>query len=180
MSTSASATRTYKVDPAHSEFFFQVRHLVTKVRGRFSDFEGAIEYNDANPEQSSVSITIKTASINTNVADRDTHLRSGDFFAADEHPTLTFTSSRIANKGGSSFDVVGNLTIRGTTKEIHLPVSFLGKATDPWGGQRIGFEAETTINRKDFGLNWNAALETGGFLVGDEVKITLSIQAIAQ
>jgi polyisoprenoid-binding protein YceI len=171
---------TYKIDPAHSEVFFQVRHLVTKVRGRFSDFEGTIDYNEVSPETSSVNFSIKTASIDTNVGDRDTHLRSGDFFAAEQHPTLTFKSKKITKKGGESFDVLGDLTVRGTTKEVTLPVSFLGNATDPWGGKRIGFEAETTLNRKDFGLNWNAALETGGFLVGDDVKVTLSIQAVAQ
>ena len=171
---------TYKIDPAHSEVFFQVRHLVTKVRGRFSDFEGTINYDEAKPEQSSVNFSIKTSSIDTNVADRDTHLRSADFFSAEEHPTLTFKSKKITKKGGESYDVVGDLTMRGTTKEIHLPVTFLGHATDPWGGKRVGFEAETTVNRKDFGLNWNAALETGGFLVGDDVKINLSIQAVAQ
>ena len=171
---------TYKIDPAHSEVFFQVRHLVTKVRGRFSDFEGTITYDEANPEASSVNFSIKTASIDTNVADRDTHLRSADFFSAEEHPTLTFRSKKITKKGGDSFDVVGDLSMRGTTKEITLPVTFLGNATDPWGGKRVGFEAETTVNRKDYGLNWNAALETGGFLVGDDVKINLSIQAVAQ
>jgi polyisoprenoid-binding protein YceI len=174
------ATATYKIDPAHSEVFFQVRHLVTKVRGRFSDFEGTVEYDSDSPEASAVNFSVKTASIDTNVADRDTHLRSADFFAADQHPTLTFRSRRIVKNGGDRFDVVGDLTLRGTTKEIVLPVTFLGHATDPWGGKRIGFEAETTVNRKDYGLNWNAALETGGFLVGDEVKVTLAIQAVAQ
>lgn len=171
---------TYKIDPAHSEVFFQVRHLVTKVRGRFSDFEGTITYDEANPAASSVNFSIKTASIDTNVSDRDTHLRSADFFSAEEHPTLTFRSKKITKKGGDSYDVVGDLSMRGTTKEITLPVTFLGNATDPWGGKRVGFEAETTVNRKDYGLNWNAALETGGFLVGDDVKINLSIQAVAQ
>jgi polyisoprenoid-binding protein YceI len=171
---------TYKIDPAHSEVFFQVRHLVTKVRGRFSDFEGTITYDETNPEASSVTFSIKTASIDTNVPDRDTHLRSADFFSAEEHPTLTFRSKKVTKKGSDSFDVVGDLSMRGTSKEITLPVSFLGHATDPWGGKRVGFEAETTVNRKDYGLNWNAALETGGFLVGDDVKISLSIQAVAQ
>ena len=171
---------TYVIEKAHSEVFFQVRHLVTKVRGRFSDFEGTIKMDEENPGLSSVNFSIKAASVDTNVADRDTHLRSGDFFAADEHPNLTFASKRVAKKGGDSFDVVGDLTIRGTTKEITLPVTFLGKAKDPWGQNKVGFEAETSLNRKDFGLNWNAALETGGLLVGDEVKVNLSIQAIAQ
>ncbi len=171
---------TYNIDKAHSEVFFQVRHLVTKVRGRFSDFEGAIVMDEANPELSSVNFSISTASIDTSVADRDAHLRSGDFFAADEHPKLTFTSTKIAKKGAEEFDVTGDLSIRGTTKTVTIPVTFLGLAKDPWGQQKAGFEAETSLNRKDFGLNWNAALETGGFLVGDEVKINLSIQATAQ
>ena len=175
-----STVTTYTIDPAHSEVFFQVRHLVTKVRGRFSDLEGTINYDADNPEQSSVNVSIKTSSINTNVTDRDTHLRSADFFSAEEHPTLTFRSKKLTKTGTDSFDVVGDLTVRGTTREIHLPVTFLGNATDPWGKKRIGFEAETTLNRKDYGLNWNAALETGGFLVGDEVKVNLSIQAVAQ
>lgn len=171
---------TYSIDKAHSEVFFQVRHLVTKVRGRFSDFEGTIVMDEANPEASSVNFSINTASIDTNVADRDAHLRSGDFFAADEHPKLTFKSSKITKKGAESYDVTGDLTIRGTSKTVTIPVSFLGVAKDPWGQSKAGFEAETSLNRKDFGLNWNAALETGGFLVGDEVKVNLSIQATAQ
>jgi polyisoprenoid-binding protein YceI len=179
-STTDSSTRTYVIDKSHSEVFFQVRHLVTKVRGRFSDFEGTIRLNEAHPEQSSVNFTIQTASVDTNVADRDTHLRSADFFHVEEHPTLTFHSTRVTKKSDEDFVIVGDLTIRGTKKEVHLPISFLGHATDPWGGARVGFEAELTVNRKDFGLVWNAALETGGFLVGDEVKITLSIQAVKQ
>lgn len=171
---------TYAIEKAHSEVFFQVRHLVTKVRGRFSDFDGTIVMDEEKPELSSVNFNIKAASVDTNVADRDTHLRSGDFFAADEHPNLVFKSKKITKTGADRFDVVGDLSIRGTTKEVHLPVTFLGKAKDPWGQNKVGFEAETTLNRKDFGLNWNAALETGGFLVGDEVKVNLSIQAIAQ
>jgi polyisoprenoid-binding protein YceI len=171
---------TYAIEKAHSEVFFQVRHLVTKVRGRFSDFEGTISLDEDNPAASSVNFTIKAGSIDTNVTDRDNHLRSGDFFAADEHPNLTFKSTKVAKKGGDSYDVTGDLTIRGTTKSVTLPVTFLGKAKDPWGQNKVGFETETTINRKDYGLNWNAALETGGFLVGDDVKVNLSIQAIAQ
>jgi len=173
-------TRTFAIDKAHSEATFQVRHLVTKVRGRFTDFSGVIQYNEQRPEQSSVTFTINTASVDTSTADRDAHLRSEDFFFADKHPTITFVSSKITSKGDGEFDVRGTLTIRGVAKEITLPVTHLGEAKDPWGQARIGFETETTINRKDFGLMWNAALETGGFLVGDEVKISLNIQAIAQ
>jgi polyisoprenoid-binding protein YceI len=175
-----TTVRTLTVDKAHSEALFQVRHLVTRVRGRFSEFAGTILFNEAQPEQTSVEFTIQAASIDTNQADRDQHLRSEDFFFVERFPTLTFASTRIVPKGGNEFDVVGRLTIRGVTREITLPVSYLGMATDPWGQLKAGFEAETTINRKDFDLKWNAALETGGFLVGDEVKITLSIQAVVQ
>jgi polyisoprenoid-binding protein YceI len=182
MATSAvpTSTRTFSIDKAHSEATFQVRHLVTKVRGHFADFAGTIQFDDEALEQSSVSFTIQAASIDTNTADRDAHLRSEDFFFVDKHPEITFVSSTITKNGNENYDVRGTLTIRGVPKEISLPVTFLGHATDPWGNARLGFEAETTINRKDFGLLWNAALETGGFLVGDEVKISLQIQAIAQ
>src|SRR5262245_28700306 len=182
MATTATptSTRTFTIDKAHSEATFQVRHLVTKVRGHFGDFAGTIQFNDETPEESSVSFTIQAASIDTKTTDRDAHLRSEDFFFVDEHPEITFASTKITKKGNEDYDVRGTLTIRGVAKEIALPVTFLGHAKDPWGNPRVGFEAETTINRKDFGLMWNAALETGGFLVGDEVKISLQIQAIAQ
>jgi polyisoprenoid-binding protein YceI len=178
--TTTTGTRTYKIDKSHSEAIFQVRHLVTKVRGRFSDFEGAIEYNDADPQQSNVHFTINATSIDTAEPDRDKHLRSADFFEVDKYPQITFVSKRIAKRGAETFDVTGDLTMHGVTKEIVLPVAHLGKAKDPWGNERLGFEAETTINRKDYGLHWNAALETGGFLVGDDVKISLQIQAVGQ
>lgn len=176
--TTATAIRTYQFDKAHSEAVFQVRHLITKVRGRFSEFDGTIQFDESAPEQSSVVFTIQTSSIDTNQPDRDTHLRSEDFFAVERFPALTFTSTRITKAGGEVFNVEGDLTIRDVTKRVTLPVTFLGKAKDPWGNDRIAFETELTINRKDFGLMWNATLETGGFLVGDDVKITASIQAV--
>lgn len=175
-----TTTRTYKIDKAHSEAIFQVRHLVTRVRGRFSDFDGTIQFNDANPEQSSVDFTIQATSIDTNEPDRDKHLRSEDFFAVEQFKTITFRSKTITRRGPDRFDVVGDLTIRGVTKDVTLPVTHLGTAKDPWGNDKIGFETEITLNRKDFGLKWNAPLETGGFLVGDEVKVSLSIQAFGQ
>jgi polyisoprenoid-binding protein YceI len=175
--TTAAATRTFQIDKTHSEATFQVRHLITRVRGNFSDFDGTIEFDESRPEQSSVLFTIQAASINTNVADRDAHLRSSDFFAVEQYPTITFRSTAIAPRGGQHFEVTGDLTMRGVTRQVVIPVSFLGTATDPWGNQKVAFEGEVTLNRKDFGLNWNAALETGGFLVGDEVKVSLSIQA---
>ena len=176
--TTTNKTTTYRIDKAHSEAVFQVRHLLIKVRGRFSDFEGEIVYDEQNPERSSVNVTIQAASVDTNERDRDTHLRSADFFDVEKFPTLTFKSARVTRKGSDSFDVAGDLTIHGVTRPVALSATFLGKARDPWGNERIAFEAETTINRKDFGLLWNAALETGGFLVGDEVKISLSVQAL--
>jgi polyisoprenoid-binding protein YceI len=173
-------TQTYAIDKMHSEVTFQVRHLLTKVRGRFTEFSGTVVFDHQHPEQSSASLTIDASSIDTGTPDRDTHLRSDDFFVVGTHPTLTFTSSRVVKTGDDSYDVVGTLTIRGVAREITMPVTYLGTAKDPWGNVRAGFETSLTLNRKDFGLTWNAALETGGFLVGDEVRIDLSIQAIAQ
>jgi polyisoprenoid-binding protein YceI len=171
------STRTLQIDKAHSEATFQVRHLLTKVRGRFADFEGAITFDEQAPASSSVSLTIQAASIDTNEPQRDQHLRSADFFEVETYPTLTFTSTSITPTGGNDYAVVGDLTIHGVTKSVTLAVSYVGAAKDPWGNTKYGFEAETTINRKDFGLTWNAALEAGGFLVGDEVKISVSVQA---
>jgi polyisoprenoid-binding protein YceI len=178
MST-ATAVRTFAIDKTHSEAAFQVRHLITKVRGRFTDFSGVIEFNADQPAQSKASFVIQAASIDTNTPDRDAHLRSDDFFAVEKFPTITFESTGITAAGGSDFKVAGNLTMRGVTKAIVIPVTSLGTAVDPWGNEKIAFEGDVTINRKDFGLNWNAALEAGGFLVGDDVKISLTIQAAA-
>jgi polyisoprenoid-binding protein YceI len=176
----STSVRTLTIDPTHSEATFQVRHLITKVRGSFGEFSGTIAFNEAQPEHSSVNFTVQTSSIDTNQADRDTHLRSEDFFHVERFPTITFASTSVKPTGKNQFDVAGQVTIRGVTKDITLPVTFLGFAKDPWGNERGGFETEITLNRKDFGLVWNATLETGGFLVGDEVKISLSIQAVAK
>ncbi|MFN7981247.1 MAG: YceI family protein [Vicinamibacterales bacterium] len=178
MSTAtAPSVRTLNIDLAHSEITFQVRHLLSKVRGRFSAFGGTITYDAANPTASSVNVNIQSASIDTNEPQRDGHLKGADFFAADTYPTSSFVSHSIASTGKDQYSVEGDLTIRDVTKRITVPVSFLGTAKDPWGREKVAFEAEFTINRKEFGLNWNAALETGGFLVGDDVKVTLAIQA---
>lgn len=178
--TTATPVRTFTIDKSHSEVTFQVRHLVTKVRGRFTDFDGTLQFDEAHPEQSSLAFTIDAKSIDTGTSDRDAHLRSDDFFAVEKFPAITFASSRVTKKSGERFDVEGTLTIRDTARRIRVPVSYLGAATDPWGNARVGFEGEITVNRKDFGLNWNAALEAGGFLVGDEVKISVSVQAIGR
>ena len=173
----AAPVRTLAIDRSHSQVAFQVRHLLSKVTGRFADFAGTIEFDQVNPANSHVEVTIHAASIDTAEADRDKHLRSADFFEVETYPAITFTSTSVVPRGGQTYDVVGDLAIRGIAKQVTLPVSFLGTARDPWGNEKVGFEAELTINRKEFGLHWNAALETGGFLVGDEVKVTLSIQA---
>jgi polyisoprenoid-binding protein YceI len=175
--TVAAPARTFTIDRAHSDIGFQVRHLLSKVRGRFTDFDGSIEFDAEQPEKSSVRLTIQAASIDTGEPARDQHLRSADFFGIDEFPALTFESSALTRTGETSYDVLGTLTIHGVSQPVVVPVAFLGQARDPWGHDKLFFEAELTINRKDFGLNWNAAIETGGFLVGDEVKVAISIQA---
>lgn len=183
MSTTATAAiqpGTYAIDSAHSEISFRVRHLLTKVTGHFRDFSGTITVDAADPAQSRVQFQIDAASIDTAVADRDTHLRSADFFDVAKFPHLTFTSERVVQKGTDSLVVTGPLTIHGVSKTIDLPVTYLGTMNDPWGNAKAGFEATVRLNRKDFGLTWNAALETGGFLVGDDVDVTLNVQAALQ
>jgi len=178
MSTqTAVATRSLEIDRSHSEVAFQVRHLLSKVRGRFTDFSGTIQFDEAEPRESRVDVVIQAASIDTAEPDRDKHLRTADFFDVANYPALTFKSTSVTPRDGNTYDVLGDLTIHGVTKQVTLPASFLGVARDPWGNAKHVFEAELTLNRKDYGLAWNAALETGGFLVGDDVKITLSIQA---
>jgi len=175
----ATPVRTYAIDVTHSEVGFQVRHLITKVRGRFTDFDGKIEFDESQPELSSIDVTIRAASIDTAQPDRDKHLRSDDFFAADQFPELRFVSTGISRSGRDTFDVAGTLTIRGVSLPVMVPVTALGKARDPWGNEKLGFEAEFALSRKAYGLNWNAVVETGGFVVGDEVKVNLSLQAQA-
>jgi polyisoprenoid-binding protein YceI len=176
----APALRTYQIDPAHSEVTFQVRHLLSRVRGRFREFSGTIGWNPDQPDDSTVTFTIQTASIDTSQSDRDAHLRSDDFFAADRFPVITFQSEHVTAGVAGTFDVAGTLTIRGVARPIVLPVTYLGSAKDPWGKEKAAFETELTINRREFGLNWNAVLETGGFLVGDEVRVTIAVQAAVE
>ena len=173
----ATAVRPLEIDRSHSDIAFQVRHLLGKVRGRFNEFAGTIEFDESNPDNSRVDVTIQAGSIDTAVPDRDTHLRSADFFDVENYPTLRFVSTSVTRRGGNDYDVNGDLTIHGVTRQVVLPATFVGAATDPWGNQKSVFEAELTLNRKDFGLTYNAALETGGLLVGDEVRVSLSIQA---
>jgi len=174
-------TGTYTIDPAHTRIGFVARHaMITKVRGAFNDFHGTATINGENPADSSVELTIKVASIDTRNADRDQHLRTNDFLAVEEHPEITFRSTAITQTGEDTFDVTGDLTIRGVTRQVTIPLTFEGQAKDPFGNLRIGFEGQTTINRKDFGVTWNAPLETGGVLVGDKVVLEFEISAIKQ
>ncbi len=140
--------------------------------------EGTLQVNEERPLESSVTATIDVASIDTKEPQRDAHLKSDDFFSADTYPTITFRSKRVEPAGEDRYRVVGDLTIRDVTKEVALDTEFEGQVKDPWGGQRAGFSATVELNRKDFGLNWNAALEAGGFVVGDKVKVTLNIEAV--
>jgi polyisoprenoid-binding protein YceI len=173
----ALAADTYQFDKSHTTVGFQVRHVVTNVGGKFQDFVGTIKVDRARPESSSVEFTIQAASINTNEPKRDEHLKSADFFDVANQPTITFKSTSVKATGKDTYEVTGNLTLRGVTKQITLPVTFLGEGKDPWGNEKMGFEIATTLNRKDYGINWNKALDQGGFLVGDEVKVQISVEA---
>lgn len=171
----------YQIDPAHTQVLFKVRHLgISNVTGRFDVFEGSYTFDPDNAASSSVEATISAASVDTNEADRDKHLRSDDFLNVEKHPNITFKSKSVTKDPGDSDDytIVGDLTINGVTKEVELDAEYGGHTTDPWGNGRTAFEAETKINRKDFGLTWNKALDAGGFVVGDEVKITLEVEGI--
>lgn len=183
MSTSAapSGTTTWQIDPAHTLVEFAVKHMmITTVKGRFVDVSGTVTANEADPKRSQVEATMSVASIDTRAEQRDNHLRSADFFDVEKYPTITFRSKRIEGDPNGDFKLVGDLTIRGVTREVTLDVTNEGRGKDPWGGERAGFSAKTRVNRKDFGLNWNQALETGGVLVGDEVKISVEVELVKQ
>lgn len=169
---------TWEIDASHSGVHFSVRHLVVaKVRGRFTAFAGTLAFDEAAPERSSVEVRIDAGSINTGVDQRDAHLRSPDFFDAEKFPALTFVSRRV-ERSADGFTVTGDLTIRGVTREVVLPVEYAGHTKDPWGGERAGFAARVAIDRKDFGLTWNQLLEAGGVAVGDKVEIELEVEAV--
>lgn len=187
MSTTQTSTTTltpeltgnYVIDPAHSRVGFLARHaLVTKVRGGFNQFEGSGYLDATDPSNSHLELTIKTASIDTRNADRDAHLRNNDFLAIDEYPEITFRSTSVAHDAASTFKVTGDLTIRGTTKPVTVDFEFLGSTVDPWGNVRLGFEGQATINRKDWGVSWNMALEAGGVLVSEKVTLELEVAAV--
>lgn len=177
---SPALATVYTIDKVHSEASFKVRHLTGNVRGRFNDFSGTVTGDPAKPEGGAVEFTIKATSIDTGVADRDNHLRSPDFFDAAKYPDLTFKSSKITPKGNNQFDVAGTLTIHGVSKEIVLPVTLLGTGKDPKGNDIASFEIETKLNRKDYGILWNRALDAGGVILGDEVSIEINLETNAK
>lgn len=175
------AVKTYAIDPSHSRLGFVVRHLgFSKVRGAFERFEGTVRMAPGDLSTIEADATVQAASITTNEEKRDAHLRSADFFETEAYPTITFRSTGVRDVAGDRFTLVGDLTMHGVTKRVALEAAFLGEGPDPWGGTRVAFEARTKINRKDFGLNWNVALETGGWLVSEDVEIVLEVQAVEQ
>jgi polyisoprenoid-binding protein YceI len=172
------ATNRWDIDVGHSAIHFWVRHLViSKVHGRFAKWSGAIELDAQDLTRSSVDVTIDAASIDTQVADRDTHLRSPDFLDVAKHPELAFRSRKI-EKAGAGYRVTGDLTLHGVTREVVLEAEFGGMAKDPWGNERSAFAAKTSLDRRDYGLTWNAALEAGGVLVGEKVEISIELEAV--
>ncbi len=173
------ATTTWNIDTTHSGIHFSVRHMViAKVRGSFQKFSGTVSLDEQDLTASSVSVNIDTASINTGVDQRDAHLRSADFFEVEKFPAITFQSTKVEKGPGSGLRVTGKLTLRDVTREVVLDAEQLGIGKDPWGNVKAAFEAKTSIDRRDFGLKWNQALEAGGVLVGEKIEITLEVQAV--
>jgi polyisoprenoid-binding protein YceI len=177
--TTDTLTGTYTPDPTHSRIGFVARHaMVTKVRGQFTEYTGSGHFDAEHPENSTIELTINAGSIDTGNDDRDAHLRSNDFFDMDNHPTITFRSTRIQPVQPDVYRVTGHLTVRGTTKPVTIDFEYAGSAVDPYGNTRIGLEGSTEVSRKDFGLNWNTALDTGGVLVSDKVTLEFDVSAI--
>jgi polyisoprenoid-binding protein YceI len=184
MSTAASETAvsTWNIDPAHSTIEFAAKHMmITTVKGRIVDLTGAIEVNESDPARSHVEVEMNANSLDTRSEQRDQHLRSGDFLDVEQWPHITFRSKRVEGakaRPGTEFTVVGDLTIRDVTKEVTLAATYEGRGKDPWGGERVSFSADTKIDRREWGLTWNAALEAGGVLVSNEIKLHVEVQAV--
>ncbi len=172
----AIAADSYTLDLSHSEVTFKIRHLMSRVSGEFGAFDAKVVADFENLEASSVELTIDASSIDTRNADRDKHLRAEDFFFVEKHPEITFKSSKIKRADGDTFHVQGTLTMRGVAKEVTLPVTYLGEMADPWGNTKAGFTISTTLDRKDFGIVWNRALDAGGVILGDEVEVEINLQ----
>ncbi len=181
MTTMNELNGTYVLDPSHSTLGFVARHaMITKVRGSFTDFTGTGHVDGANPAASDVVVEMQVGSVDTRNADRDGHLKSGDFFDIEKYPTITFKSTSIEAIDADSIEITGDLTIKDVTKQVTVPFEFTGAATDPFGNERIGFEGRTEVNRRDFNLTWNAALDTGGVLVSEKIVLEFEISAIKQ
>ena len=179
--TPDTLTGTYVLDPSHTRIGFVARHaMVTKVRGSFNELDGSGFFDASNPAASNLSLTIQAASIDTRNADRDAHLRSNDFFDMETHPEITFASTAVDPKGGEVYTVTGDLTMRGVTKPVSFDLELTGPARDPFGNDRIGLEGSVVVNRKDWGIAWNAPLEAGGVLVGEKVTLEFEVSAIKQ
>jgi polyisoprenoid-binding protein YceI len=175
----STTTGKYTIDPAHSRIGFVARHaMVTKVRGSFNEFEGSGYFDADDPSKSSLQLTIQADSIDTRTADRDAHLRSNDFFDMETYPQITFTSTSVEAGGGDIYRVTGDLTIKDVTKPVTIDFEYGGTAVDPFGNHRLGLEGSVVVNRKDWGLNWNAPLDTGGVLVGEKVTLEFEVSAI--
>lgn len=174
-----NAPETFTVDKAHSTATFKVRHMMSNVNGQFRDFTGNVNIDRANPAKSNVEFTIQAASIDTGNSNRDEHLRGADFFDVAKYPAISFKSTSITAKSSTEYAVTGDLTMHGVTRRVTLPVSFLGFAKTARGA-KAGFEIETTISRKDYGITWNKTLDEGGFLLGDDVKVTIDLEMDAK
>jgi polyisoprenoid-binding protein YceI len=180
-STETSLTGRYQIDPAHSRVGFVARHaMVTKVRGQFSDISGQLDLDEEDPTRSSAEVTVQMQSVNTGSDQRDDHLRGPDFFHVEEHPVMTFKSTKAEPAGDDRYRLTGDLTIKGVTRPVTFEIEHTGAAKDPWGNLRVGFEGKATVNRKDWGLAWNVALEAGGILVSDKITIELDIAAVKE
>jgi polyisoprenoid-binding protein YceI len=172
---------SWQLDKSHSEISFSVRHMmISTVRGRFEEFDGKFDVNETDPSQSKIEVEIQAASINTKDGQRDGHLKSPDFFDVEKHPTIAFKSKRVEKVDAQHVRLIGDLTIKNVTKEVVLAVEYAGQSKSPWGTVSAGFSAQTKINRKEWGLVWNVALETGGMLVGDEITISIELELVKQ
>ena len=179
--TSTGRVTTWTIDPAHSNVEFAVKQLmISTVKGRFGDVKCTVRLDEGTPANTQVEIEISTGSVDTRSEQRDAHLRSADFFEVDRFPTMKFKSKRVQGDTTGEFKLIGDLTIRDVTREIALDAEFTGRGRDPWGGERLGFEAKGKINRKEYGLTWNLALEAGGWVVGEDIKLDIEVELVKQ
>ncbi len=169
---------SYKIDPSHSEVGFTIRHMVSNVRGRFNDFQGTVDMDPKAPQKGSVEFSVKTTSIDTGSADRDKHLRTADFFDVEKYPEITFKSDSVKPAGKNKYNVTGTLTMHGVSKKVTLPVTYLGEGKDPWGKTLAGFETSTKLDRKEYGIVWNKAIDNGGVLLGDDVTVSINLETV--